>query len=235
MNRHSFKLSLLAFVLLFFASCTKKNGENNGLNNANKQPFDIMSTKSGSWWLYSADDGSVFYRYATGQDSLVAGLTYAYFYRIDTTSTMREHIPEYFGKNDGKYLSLIDVDGKEKDYITYVILKENPYTGQSWTNTETKKIQGFNVNMYIESNVVNANESITSNGKTYDSIVHVYNKLQAKLPTMVAYTNCGVLEVWFKKGVGIIKDKGNIEIAPAGVTLVKKDYGDILLDYYKAP
>ncbi len=235
MNRHSIKLSLFALMLLFFASCTKNNGDNNGLINVNKQPFDIMSTKSGSWWLYAADDGSIFYRYATGKDSMVAGLTYDYFYRIDTTSVMREHIPEYFGKNDGKYLSLIDVDGKEKDYITYVILKENPYTGQEWTNTETKKIQGFNVNMYIESNVMNANESLTSNGKTYDSVVHVFNKLQAKLPGMIAYVNCGNLEVWFRKGVGIIKEKGNIEINLAGATLVKKDYGDILLDYYKAP
>jgi hypothetical protein len=52
---------------------------------------------------------------------------------------------------------------------------------------------------------------------------------------MPAYVSCGSLEVWFKKGVGIIKDKGNIDVAPAGVSLVKKDYGDELLDYHIEP
>lgn len=230
------KINLFAILLLFiFSACKKKDGDNKGLNNKNKQPFDIMSTQSGSWWLYKADDGSVFYRYATGKDSFVAGLTYDYFYRIDTTSVMKEKIPEYFGKNDGKYISLIDLDGAQKDYITYVILKDNPFINQSWVNTERKKIQGWNVDMLIESQVMSVNESLTINGKTYDSIIHVYNYLKAKSAAMPTYVNCGTLEVWFKKGVGIIKDKGNIDISPAGVSLVKKDYGDELLDYYIMP
>ncbi|MES2478253.1 MAG: hypothetical protein V4561_04155 [Bacteroidota bacterium] len=226
---------LAAFLLLCFCACKKKDGENQNLDRKNRQPFDIMSTKAGSWWLYKADDGAVFYRYATGKDSLVAGLYYDYFYRVDTTSVMKEQIPEYFGKNDSKYLSLIDVDSKQKDYITYVILKDGAYTGQTWQNTEDKKIQGWNLNMLIESQVINANEVLIVNGKVYENVIHVYNNLKAKSVVMPAYVSCGSLEVWFKKGVGIIKDKGNIDVAPAGVSLVKKDYGDELLEYHIEP
>jgi hypothetical protein len=226
---------LSALVLIGFASCKKKGGDNQNIDSTKKQKFDIMSTKSGSWWLYNADDGAIFYRYATSTDSNVGGLLYDYFYRIETTSVMKEKIPEYFGKFDGKYLSLIDLDGKQKNYITYVILKDNPYNGQEWINTETRKIEGWNLDMLIESKVIDINEQLIINGNTYDSVIHVYNNLKAKSVLLPGYIKCGTLEVWFKKGVGIIKDKGNIDIAPAGVSLVKKDYGDELQDYHIEP
>ncbi len=227
--------TILMILAIGISSCTKKNGDNKGLNDGDKKPFDIMPTTNGSWWLYKADDGSIFYRYATGRDSFVENLTYDYFYRIDTTSALREKIPEFFGKNGDKYISLIDLDGSYTSFITYVILKDNWYKGMSWTNTEQRKLQGWNVQMYIQSNVLNVEEVLTINGKTYDSVVHVYNKLQAKTPFLPTYTNVGTLEVWFKKGIGIIKEKGDIDISPAGISLVSKKYGDELLDYYFVP
>ncbi len=230
-TKNILKLSFLFALLIGMASCAKKGGDNKNLIDTNKQPFDIMSTKAGSWWLYKADDGSVFYRYATGQDSFVSGLTYEYFYRIDTTSVMKEKIPEYFGKNDGKYISLIDLDGKEKTYITYVILKENPVPSQSWENTERKKIEGWDVDMYIVSKVQSINETLTINGKTYDNVILVHNDLKAKSVLMPAYINCGTLDVWFKIGVGIIKERGDIDV----IGLVKKTYADELLDYHIEP
>jgi hypothetical protein len=142
---------------------------------------------------------------------------------------MKEHIPEYFGKNKDLYLSLIDLDGKEQTYITYVILKENWYPGMKWTNTETKKIDGWNVDMYIESEVQSVTDVLTLNGKTYDNVIHVYNDLKAKSVVMPAYIKCGTLEVWFKKGVGILKEKGDIDILSG---TVKKNYADYLLDYH---
>ncbi|HTN16722.1 MAG TPA: hypothetical protein VL092_03510 [Chitinophagaceae bacterium] len=221
----------LLLVSTLFCGC-KKDGDNQNLNNKDTKTYDFMSTKKGSWWLYKADDGSVFYRYATGQDSLVAGLTFSYYYRIDTTSTMKEQTPEYFGKNKDLYTSLIDLDGKQKDYITFIILKDNWHVGQTWDNAERKKISGFNVDMYIESEVKSVNEVLVYEGKTYDSVIHVYSELKAKLVVMPTYTRCGTLEVWFRKGTGIIREKGDIDVMSG---LVKKNYGDYLIDYHIEP
>lgn len=226
---------LILLFALFVGACTKKNGENKNLDPNKAQAFDIMSTKKGSWWLYAADDGSVFYRYATGRDTLKESLWYKYFYRIDTTSRLKEELPEFFGKNDGKYLSLIDVDGTYRYFITYVILKEGAYQGQKWENTERRKIQGFNLDMYIASEVISVNDVLELNGHRYDSVIHVYNDLKAKLVGTPLYTDCGDLDVWFRKGIGIIKEDGKIDIAPVGVSLLSKSYKDYLLEYHIEP
>lgn len=231
MKQHCFKALLVILCAITMVSCTKKKGENQGLTNDNYKPFDLMPRNKGSWWLYAANDGAVFYRYGTGKDSTVAGLTYSYYYRIDTTSLDRLQTPEYFGKNGDKYISLIDVDGGQKDYITYVILKDTSYVGQSWTNTEDKKIQGWNLNMLIESDIRSITDELTYNGKTYDSVIYVFNTLKAKSVVMPAYVNCGKLEVWFKKGVGIIREKGDINL----INLVSKNYEDWILDYHFVP
>jgi hypothetical protein len=227
---------LLVFLLaLVIGACTKKNGENKNLDPNNTQVFDIMSTKKGSWWLYAADDGSVFYRYATGRDTLKESLLYKYYFRIDTTSRLREELPEFFGKNDGKYLSLIDVDGTYRYFITYVILKDGAYMGQKWENTERRKIQGFNLDLFIGSEVLSVNEVLEINGHRYDSVIHVYNDLKAKLVGTPLYTDVGDLDVWFRKGIGIIKEDGKIDIAPVGISLLSKTYKDHLLNYYIEP
>lgn len=234
------KPSLFAAFVVFAAalligSCTKKNGENKNLDPKDTQVFDIMSTKKGSWWLYSADDGSVFYRYATDRDTVKESLTYKYYYRIDTTSRLHEELPEFFGKNAGKYISLIDVDGTYRYFITYVILKDGAYTGMKWDNTERRRIQGVNLDMLIESQVMSVSDELVLNGKKYDSVIHVYNNLKAKLVGSPLYTDCGDLDVWFRKGLGIVKQSGKIDIAPAGVSLLSKQYSDYLLDYHIEP
>lgn len=228
-----FLLPVVALLLscTFFYAC-KKDGDNQNLNDKDTKAYDFMSTKKGSWWLYKADDGSVFYRYATGKDSTVAGLTFSYYYRIDTTSVMKEQTPEYFGKNKDFYITLIDLDGKQKDYITFIILKDNWHVGQKWDNAERKKISGFNVDMYIESEVKSVNDVLEYEGKTYDSVIHVHSNLKAKLVVSPAYTKCGTLEVWFRKGTGIIREKGDIDVMSG---LVKKNYGDYLVDYHIEP
>jgi hypothetical protein len=229
MKRFLLPAGCLLLSIVLFSAC-KKKGDNN-FDNKDTKAYDFMSTKKGSWWLYKADDGSVFYRYAAGRDSTVAGLTFSYYYRIDTTSVMREQTPEYFGKNKDFYTTLIDLDGKQKDYITFIILKDNWYVGQKWDNAETKKISGWNVDMYIESEVKSTTEVLEYNGKTYDNVIHVFSDLKAKSVAMPAYIKCGTLEVWFKKDVGVIREKGDINV----IGLVKKEYGDYLLDYYIEP
>jgi hypothetical protein len=222
---------VLVLTLFLMSSCKKKNPER-VTDNSKRQVMDAFSTNKGTWWLFNAEDGAVFYRYATGETGGIKGLTMEYYYRIDTTSDEKEHIPEYYGKFEGKYLSMIDLDGGAKDYINFVYLKENYHTGMEWYNEEKEKIQGWNVVMGIDSKIVNDNETLVINGKIYDSVVHIFNNLKARLTVMPAMVDCGDLEVWYKKGIGLIKNKGNIRIAPAGAVLVEKVYGDQLLDYH---
>jgi hypothetical protein len=230
------KKNTITLIVLFCVglcmSCTKKNGENQGLDDKNKKTYDFMPTNSGTWWLYQAADGAVFYRYATGRDSVVEGLTYSYYYRLDTTSDTKAVTPEYFGKNLDKYISLIDVDGTQTSYITYVILKDNWFVGQTWDNTERKKIQGWNLDMWIQSSVQSVTDTLTYNGKTYDSVIYVHNDLSVRLASIPPYVKCGTLDVWFKRGVGIIREKGDINILGG---LVTKQYEDWILDYYIKP
>ena len=224
--------ALLLSSLLF--ACKKKEVEK-VTDNTKRQEMDAFSTKKGSWCLYNNGDGGVFYRYATGETRDIKGLKMEYFYRIDTTSVMREKIPEYYGKFDGKYLSMIDLDGSAKDYINFIYFKEGLTTGKVWYNEEKEKIQGWSIVMGIDSRIVNDNETIVINGKTYENVIHVFNNLKARLTIMPAMVDCGDLEIWYKKGIGIIKNQGNIKIAPAGTTLVEKVYSDQILDYHIEP
>lgn len=229
-----YKITTILLLSNLLFGCKKKVAEK-VTDNSKRQEMDAFSTKKGSWALYNAEDGSVFYRYATGETRDIKGLKMEYFYRVDTTSVMKEQIPEYYGKFDGKYLSMIDLDGSAKDYINFVFFKEAFTTGMTWYNEEKEKIQGWNIVMGIDSRIINDNETVVVNGKRYENVVHVFNNLRARLAVMPAMVDCGDLEIWYKKGIGIIKNKGNIKIAPGGVTLVEKVYSDQILDYYIEP
>jgi hypothetical protein len=229
-------MKYLIFIMgiFFIISCKKPQGVNQGLNNNNTQTYDLMSTKSGSWWLYKATNGSVFYRYATGKDSIKENLTFNFYYRYDTTSALKTQYPDYFGKNSNKYITLIDIDGTQTTYLTYVILEDGWYNGQNWDNTETKTLQGINADIWIHSNVVNVNDTLTYNNKTYDSVIYVHSDINVRpsgLANIPPYTNCGTLDVWFKRGVGIIREKGAINIAG----IISNNYEDWLMDYYLVP
>ncbi|MCC6185652.1 MAG: hypothetical protein IT256_00720 [Chitinophagaceae bacterium] len=194
------KIATLFLFTSFLFACKKKTIEK-VTDNTKRQEMDAFSTKKGSWWLYTAEDGSVFYRYATGETRDLKGLTMEYYYRIDTTSVMKEQIPEYYGKFDGRYLSMIDLDGSSTDYINFVYLKEGYHTGMTWYNEEKEKLQGWNVVLGIDSRVVSDNETIVVNGKVYGNVVHIFNNLKARLTVMPAMVDCGDLEVWYKKGI----------------------------------
>lgn len=231
MNKIRKQIGIIAAGALLLVSCTKKDGINQGLDPNNQKPYDYMSTKAGSWWVYgSASDETMFTRYAGGKDSLVNGLKYAYYYRIDTTTKFRT--PEYFGKNNDKYVSLIDINGKMETYLTMVILKDNVTLGESWTNTETRMIEGYNVDMLIESQVVNVNGTYNSNGATYTNVTEVFSTLKAKSKLTAAYTYCGTLHVWFVKGIGIIREIGDIDVLDGKVS---KKYEDSLMSYHIEP
>lgn len=232
MKRYKAGIVLLALAL-GAGSCTKKNGENQGLMAEDQRPYDLNSTKSGSTWIYGSKDGTIFTRYATGRDTTMNGLQYDYFYRIDSSS--KYQTPEFFGKNKDRYLTLIDLDGSMNTYITFVFLKDNPVKGLGWKNTESKKIQGFNVDMLIESSVVSTDRTLVHNGHVFNNVIEVSSQLKAKLKLSPGYTDCGDLRVWFAKDVGIIKEIGDLTIRVAGITMLKKEYDDSLISYHIEP
>jgi hypothetical protein len=225
-------IALLLFIL-GTSACTKKNGENQGLLQENQLPFNLFSTKQGSWWIYGSKDGTVFTRYASGRDSFVNGLQYSYFYRIDSSSKF--NTPEFFGKNLNRYLTLIDLDGSLKTFITFVFLKEDPVKNMGWKNTESKKIQGWNVDMLIESSIVRTDGTLIHEGHVFNNVIEVSSQLKAKLKLAPEYTDCGDLRTWFVKDVGIIKEVGDITIRVAGITMLKKEYDDSLMSYHIEP
>ncbi|XZF13711.1 hypothetical protein ACTHGU_18170 [Chitinophagaceae bacterium MMS25-I14] len=229
MNKNN-KLVLFSVLLFFaFTACRKKVGDNVNLNPSNQTANDYMPTTAGSWWLYGAVDGTVIKRHATGKDSVKNGLLFSYYESVDTNSGYIT--PEYFGKNGDMYDMLIDLDGGQTNYMTIIVQRDSLYTGQSWDNTGSISYSGINFDLLAESHVVSLNGTYASNGKTYNNVVFITNNLKAKPSIAPLYSNCGTIDMWFVKGVGIVKEKMNVSIAGQ----FSKYYEDSLLDYSVAP
>lgn len=229
--RSLLKFGLIILVTgLVFSSCKKKPGDNEKLAEENDPVSDFMSVKEGSWWKYGSTRSSSLMRRATGRDTSKLGRTYNYF---ETTDEESQHItPEFFGKNEDKYLMLVDLDGTESQYITVVVQKDNPKTGDKWENTGEITYSGIKFDLRTKGEVISSGGSMTIAGKTYADVTEIKNKLEAKIALTPLYTDCGSATMWFSKGVGIIKTDFNINIASGVFT---EQYQDSLLEYHIAP
>jgi len=226
------RAALLFTAVCFVVSACKK-GDNEKLVGENEPVTGIMSTKSGSWWLYASNEGIVTRRVATGTDSFKEGRTYDYY---ETTDTTTGHItPEYFGKNGTNYIMLVDLDGGEKEYINVIVQKENPQVGDEWSNTADKSYSGFPFKILTEGKIVATGGTMTIGGNTFTDVTEVENTLKAKLAPDIKYTNCGKIRMWFSKGVGIIKSDFDISIKLAFITAYSRHYADSLVDYHIEP
>lgn len=215
-------LSLLCFALF---SCNKNDGENQNLDPNNQNKFDFMSTKSGSTWRYGGRDGITFTRYARGKDSVILGATYSYYERKDDNAGSFQ--PEYFGKNNSSYLTLIDIDGNENNYINYLFWKDGATTGASWDNTGKVSSPIGNVNILIESYVAEDNLTMTISPNTFTKVVHVHSNLKGG----PFNTALGTLDIWFVKGIGIIREEADINI----LSQYQMQHTDSLLEYHIVP
>lgn len=220
-SRCAFLFSAIA-CLLFFAQC-KKEGANQHLDPGKQTANDYMSTKAGSWWLYGTADGTVYIRRATGIDTVKNGLPFSYYESTDTNTKFVT--PEYFGKNVNYYVTLFDLDGGQTDYMTVVIMQDSAVAGTSWSNTETYK---NNYDLLVESNVESAGGTLIVNGKSYNDVSQVFSHLKAKPKTLPTYIDCGTINVWFSKGVGLLKQDVNISV----FGLYKLQHQDSLMDYH---
>ena len=215
-------------LLVFVVSCKKKDGANQNLDPNKQDSTNYMSTKVGSWWLFGARNGEVTKRMATGRDSMKNGLRFSYFERMDTTSDYNTITPEYFGKNENKYLSLFDFDGGGTNYATLVFLMDDVNAGSSWTNTQDYTYGSYKLNLYVESNVEFVDGTLTLGNTTYTGVTKVHNKLKGKLQLQAGYLDAGKLDIWFAKGIGVIKQDVDINI----LSFATKKHTDSLLDYH---
>jgi hypothetical protein len=218
---------LLLFTVLF--SCKKKDGANQNLDPNKQEGSNYMSTKPGSWWLFASRDGDVTKRMATGLDSVKNGLLCSYFERTDTNTKFIT--PEYFGKNVNKYVSLYDMDGAQKNYVTLVFLLDSATAGTSWTNTQDYTYNNIKTNLLVESNVEFTDGTLTLGDSTYKGVTKVHNNLKLKLAIAPTYSSVGRLDVWFAKGIGIIMEDVDVNI----LSQITKKYTDSLLSYHIEP
>lgn len=224
-----FKSLLAVFVFGFiFSSCKKKIGDNEKIKEPNESVKTYMSTKEGSWWMYASRDGVVIKRHATGRDSTMMGFIYNLYSTVDTNSLAVT--PEFFAKNEDKYTMLIDMDGTQSNYIVGIVQKDSSFVGDSWTNTKSMTYSGIPVDLLIEGEVKAINQTITINGNTFKNVTEVKNVLKAKT-AVTPYVNCGHVNMWFSKGVGVIKTDFNIDI----MSIYTRKYVDSLINYHIAP
>lgn len=218
----------IVFALCYLTACNKETGENQNLDPSKQEANDYMSTKAGSWWMYGTADSVVYKRLATGRDSVKDGYKYSYYISIDTTAADLDTIPEYYGKNENRYVRLFDIDGNEMNYVKAILLKDSARTGDTWLNTETYQ-SAYDIT--TESKVTGTGQTHTINGKTYTNVIEVHNDIKGKVSSSPVEFNVGTIDVWFCKGVGLVKQYVDIDI----FTFVSLHHKDSLLDYHIEP
>lgn len=223
------RISFLFLInCILFLSC-KKKGDNEKLDGPNTSVTDFMSTKEGSWWLYGSNESTVIKRMATGADSTKLDLFFDYYEALDTNTN---HItPEYFGKNGELYLTLIDIDGSQKNYIPAVVQKDNAKVGDTWLNTGDITYSGMKFDLKIEGEIESVNETITVGPHTFTNVVRTKSILKGKASAQPVFVKCGEVTMWFAKGIGIIKSNFEINI----LEIYKRKYSDSLIQYHIEP
>lgn len=222
-------VALVALPCITLTAC--KKGDNEKLDGDNDPISDFMSTKEGSWWMYGSNEGTVTIRRATGKDSTMLERVYNYY---ETTDTASQYVnPEYFGKNQDKFLMLVDMDlnGNKQNYINVVVQKDNPTVGDSWSNTGSLTYAGMPFDLLTEGEIKSIGGTMVLNGATYTEVTEIENQLKFKPKLHPVYAKCGTARMWFAKGIGIIKSDFDISIG----SLYSRQYTDSLLSYHLVP
>lgn len=221
-------LGVLALATLTLFSCKKREGDNNSDEN-NVTVSDFMSTKVGSWWLYASNEGHVNLLEATGRDSTIDNAPYDYYTMTDTASRTQYVTHTFYAKNGHNYLNLIDLDGSQTSFVPAIVFVDSATVGQTWLNTHRMRYSGLNVDIEIEGTVTAINATEVINGKTYNNVTKVKSTLRARqIPLVPVWTNCGTVDMWFVKGIGVLKRKLDISI----LSFYTRDYEENIIDYH---
>lgn len=217
---------VIGIVFLGLLACNKKDGENQHLNPDDQTAFDLMSVKEGSTWRYGGRDGVTYTRYARGKDTIKLDARYSYYERKDDNAGSFD--PEYFGKNKDAYLTLVDVDGNQDNYLNYLFWKDGATVGTSWDNTGKVNAPTIGrVNVLVESYVAEDNLIMTLSSQTFTRVVHVHSDLKGG----PFNTRLGNLDIWLVKGIGILREEVHIDV----LGQYQLDHTDSLLDYHIVP
>lgn len=225
------KLSLLALsISLIFGSCTKKGvGDNQTLDpDKNTTVTEYMSTNPGSWWLFKLEENNTIKETArkpTGNKATIDGFEYDLYHSIDSSTMYVTN--EYFAKNEDFYLTLIDLDGSQTNYVRAIVYKDNGKIGDTWTSTHQMTYSGMNIDIEITTSISGINDTRALNGKSYDSVFVTSSTMRAK-SGLIPWTNCGNVEMWFRRGIGILKTDFNMSI----LNLYNRQTKVELLDYH---
>lgn len=224
--------AVLTFVALAFSSCKKEVGENKKLDPKDQKKYDLMTDRPGSWWMYGGSDSTVTILSATGRDSTVKDLFFSYYERVDTTSAEKNIMPEFFGKNADRYIFLQDLDGTFSKWIIVIFYKDGVQKNEKWVNIDEVDYLGLKFQVKVESAIKETGGVMTINAKTYTDVITIHHDFLGRLNLGGIdsdYSGLGYLDVWFVKGIGIIKKDLNITITAGDFT---KQYTDSLLDYH---
>lgn len=218
-----------AMLLIFLAiGCKKKQGDNVNLDPGKQEWYDFMSSKTGSYWRYAAPDGTFWTRHAREKDTMMLNKKYRYYERRDDGSSGYD--PEYFGKNNSFYLTLIDLDGSRSNYIDYIYYKDSAVVTNAFTNTGEVNSPIGKVNITIESHVAEDNLTLNYGNNIFTNVLHVHSNILGSAG-LIKNLKVGELDIWFKKGIGIIREQADINI----MGQYRKNYMDSLIDYHIAP
>ena len=84
------------------------------------------------------------------------------------------------------------------------------------------------IDVKIESKVTGVYETRTIGNTTYDSVFVTKSTFEGKTALIPTWVPCGTIEMWFKKGVGVIKTNFNISI----LSFISKKTVVELIDYH---
>lgn len=219
---------IFLLVIAFVAGCKPKDGDNVDLDPNNQQWYDFMSSKNGSYWRYGSRDGILWTRHARQMDTMMLGKKYRYYERRDDGSSGYD--PEYFGKNNNLYLTLIDLDGSRSNYVDYVYYRDSAKKSDAFTNTGQVNSPLGTVNIKIESYVADDNLTLTYGANTYTKVLHVHSNITGSV-ALLQNVSIGTLDIWFRKGLGIIREEADIDI----LGQYQQHYIDSLIDYHIEP
>lgn len=223
-------LFITLFVSLLISSCKKKKGDNK-VDDNNVTVEDFMSTKPGSYWWYHTNENNVNYVQATGLDSTIQGAKYNYYTAKDTNANYWI-TATYYAKNDNKYINLIDLDGSQTNYVPVIIFVDSAKVGDTWTSAHTMKYQGNNVDLQIDGEVIAVGATEVIDGKTYNNVTKVKSKLKGRsIPLVPAFVDCGYAEMWFQKGIGVLKKDIDLKI----MIFYSRKFQEWIVDYHIEP
>src|SRR5690606_8081756 len=191
-----------------------------------QKKYDLMTDRPGSWWMYGGSDSTVTILSATGRDSTIKDLFFSYYERVDTTSAEKNIMPEFFGKNADRYIFLQDLDGSFTKWIIVVFYKDGMLKDEKWINIDEVDYMGLKFEIKVESAIKETDGVMTLNSGTFTDVIKIHHDFLGRVNISgfdSEYTELGYLDVWFVKGIGIIKKDLNIAISAGGFS---KQYRD---------